>query len=95
MCDPAFRRSLQLKIKSEALWVAFNELDGLLNKSRLAQQYFNRSQAWLSQKINGCTVCNRKAGFTEAEFHQMAEAFRDIARRLTAHADEIDSATME
>ena len=53
MCDPAFRRAQQIKIKSEATWVAFLELDGLINKSKLAEQYFNKSQAWLSQKING------------------------------------------
>lgn len=33
--------------------------------------------------------------FKEEEYHQLAEAFRDIAKRLQAHADEIDSAAFE
>ena len=74
------------------MWVAFNELQGLLNKSQLAAQYFNRTQSWLSQKLNGCEVCNKQRGFTEEEYARLSAAFRDIARRLVAYADEIDAA---
>ncbi len=82
-------------IKSGAVWNAFVELEGLINKTQLADQYFNRSHAWLSQKLNGCTLHNRKKAFTEKEYHQLAEAFRHIARRLEAHADEIDAAAID
>ena len=78
--------------KSGAVWNAFSELEGLINKTQLATQYFNRTHGWLSQKLHGSTVLNRQKGFTEAEYHQLAEAFRHIARRLEAHADEIDAA---
>lgn len=88
-------RALDLVDKSGAVDVAFSELDGLLNKTQLASQYFGKTHAWLSQKLNGCTVLNRKKSFTEAEYHQLVAAFRDIARRLAAHADEIDAAAME
>ncbi len=94
LCDPAYRRKEMVTEKMGAAWVAFTELDGLINLSKLAG-YFGKSQSWLSQKINGCTVCKRKRAFTEAEYHQLAEAFRDIARRLQTHADEIDTAVME
>lgn len=93
-CDPAFRRAQQVKIKSEATWVAFIELDGLLNTSALARQYFKRSPGWLSQRINGNIVFGQKAAFREEEYHQLVDTFRDIARRLNAHADEIDAALM-
>ena len=33
--------------------------------------------------------------FKEDEYYQLAEAFRDIAKRLQAHADEIDAAKFE
>lgn len=95
MCDRAFRRSLQVKVKSEAVWVTFIELKGLVNLSALAREYFERTPAWISQRINGNMVLGKRAEFTEAEYHELAEAFRDIARRLNAHADEIDSAEME
>lgn len=95
MCDPAYRRAELVSEKAGAAWVAFLELRGIINKSQLASQYFNRSQSWLSQKINGCEVCKIERSFTENEYHQLAEAFRDIARRLMAYANEIDSAEME
>ncbi len=84
-----------IKYKAGAVWNTFVELEGLINKTQLAEQYFKKSLAWLSQKINGCTVYDKKKKFTEAEYHQLAEAFRDIARRLEAHADEIDAAAMD
>lgn len=90
-CD----RIRNLEVKSSAVWLAFFELDGLLNKSALARQYFGRSQGWLSQKLNGCTSHNVKQRFSAGEYATLAEAFRDIARRLNAHADEIDAAAMD
>lgn len=88
-------RERNLRVKSSATWLAFFELDGLINKTQLAEQYFNRTHGWLSQKLHGTTVLSKQKTFTEAEYHQMAESFRDIARRLMAHADEIDAAKME
>ena len=81
--------------KAGAVDIAFDELGGLINKSELADQYFGKTRGWLSQKLNGCTVCNTRKAFTEEEYRQLAEAFRHIALRLTAHADEIDSAPMD
>ena len=81
--------------KSGAVWNTFSELEGLINKSALATQYFDRSSAWLSQRIHGCTVMNKSMTFKEKEYHQLAEAFRDIANRLLAHADEIDTAKLD
>lgn len=63
-----------------------------INNAALARQYFKRSPSWLAQRVNGNTVFDKKAGFRPAEYNQLAEAFRDIARRLNAHADEIDAA---
>lgn len=88
-------RDRNLEVKSSAVWVTFFELDGLINKSALARQYFGRSQGWLSQKLNGCTSHNVRQRFSAEEYHELAEAFRDIARRLNAHADEIDAAAMD
>lgn len=92
MCDPAFRRTQNVTIKSGAVFVAFSELGCIINNAALARQYFKRSPSWLAQRINGNTVFDKKAGFRPDEYKQLAEAFRDIARRLTAHADEIDRA---
>lgn len=89
------RRKQIIADKSGAVWNAFVELENLINKSALAEQYFNKSQAWLSQRVNGCVVQNKARKFKEEEYHQLAEAFRDIAKRLQAHADEIDAANYQ
>lgn len=86
------RRKQIIADKSGAVWNAFVELENLINKSALAEQYFSKSQAWLSQRVNGCIVQNKARKFKEEEYYQIAESFRDIAKRLLAHADEIDAA---
>ena len=96
--DPAaseqHRREL-IETKPGAVCNTFIELEGLLNKTQIASQYFRRSQSWLAQKLAGCTRFNPDKAFTEAEYHQLAEALRHIARRLVAHADEIDAAALD
>lgn len=84
-----------ISTKSGAVFMAFSELDGLLNKTKLAEDYFERSQSWFAQKLHGATVCDSKREFTAEEYSKMAESFRDIAKRLLAHADEIDGAIMD
>lgn len=88
-------RAEEIRDKQGATNVAFTELEGIVNNSALARQYFNRSPSWLLQRINGNMVFNKKSSFKPVEYHQIAEAFRDIARRLEAHAAEIDAAAME
>lgn len=93
--DPAQHeadRNRLLDVKTNATWLAFTELEGIINNAALARQYFKRSPAWLSQRINGNKVLNKTAMFRPEEYKQLAEAFRDIAKRLQAHADEIDAA---
>ena len=92
VCDPEFRRKVQIETKSGATYVAFMELKGVINNSGIAREYFHRSPSWLLQRINGNTVFDKKAGFRPEEYQQLAEAFRDIARRLQQHADEIEAA---
>lgn len=90
--DPAFRRAEQMKVKSEAVWVTFHELDGLINVSKLAKDYFHKSQSWFAQKLNGYSVCNKERAFTAEEYACLSEALRHIACRLNKYADEIDAA---
>ena len=89
------RRKKCIEYKPDATATAFSELEDIINKSQLAKQYFGKSQSWFSQRVHGCTVLNKTMSFKEDEYHQLAEAFRDIANRLQAHADEIDAAKLE
>jgi len=92
--DPAFRRAEQMKVKSEAVWVTFHELGGLINVSKVAKDYFHKSHSWFAQKMNGYSVCNKERAFTKEEYAMLTGALRDIAARLNEYADEIDAAEM-
>lgn len=89
------RRKKCIEYKTDATVTAFSELENIINKSQLAKQYFGKSQSWFSQRLNGCTVLKKSMAFNEDEYRKLAEAFRDIAKRLMAHADEIDTAKFE
>lgn len=91
-CDPSFRRAEQMKVKSEAVWVVFHELDGLINVSKMAKEYFHKSQAWFAQKLYGHTVSGKERSFTEQEYEQIAATLRSIGHRLLEYANEIDTA---
>lgn len=94
-CDPEFRRNEQLKVKSEATWLTFHELDGLINVSQFARQYFNKSQSWFAQKLDGMSVCNKKRQFTPDEYSKIVDSLRDIASKLNQYADHIDAAKLQ
>lgn len=89
------RRKKCIEYKPDATVTAFSELEDIINKSQLAKQYFGKSQSWFSQRLNGSTVLKKSMAFKEDEYRKLAEAFRDIAKRLIAHADEIDAAKFE
>ena len=95
IADYEERRKKCIEYKPDATITAFSELEDIINKSQIAKQYFGKSQSWFLQRLNGCTVLKKSMAFNEEEFHQLAEAFRDIAKRLYAHADEIDTAKYE
>lgn len=92
LCDPAFRREQQMKVKSEAVWVAFLEMRGLINISEFSRRYFGKSQSWFAQKLHGNNVCNKERAFTPEECHKIADSFRYMAMRLNEYADVIDNA---
>lgn len=91
-CDPAFRRSEQIKHKSEVVWLAFLEFDGLINKSKFAEKYMERSQGWFSQRLNGNIVRGKEVSFTPEEYNQISKAFEDIASRLKEYSELLSKA---
>lgn len=92
LCSKEFRRTEQLKVKSEAVWASFIELDGLINISRFSKKYFDRSHGWFSQKLYGNHVNGKERKFTPDEYKQISAAFRDIATLLESYAGYIDDA---
>lgn len=87
-------RKIDVSYKNGAIDVAFNELEGIIDGKVFAEQYFNQTEEWFAGRLEACTLL-REGKFTSDECHELAEAFRDIAKRLNAHADEIDAAKMD
>lgn len=90
--DAAFRRAEQMKIKTEAVWVAFLEMRGLVNISGFAEKYFERTHGWFSQKLNSNRVDGKVREFTPEECNRIATAFRSWAAQLVEYADAIERA---
>lgn len=84
-------RAEAISYRSGAISNAFLELDGIINKSAIARDYFGKSQGWFSQRLNNAHVCRSDVSFKPGEARQLAGAFRDIARRLEGLAGEIEA----
>ena len=93
-CDPERRRKEQMKIKSEAVWVTFLELNGIINVSKFAKLYFGKSQSWFAQRINGYDVNHKKATFTPEDYDKIVESLRNLAGRLNEYAEAIENAEL-
>lgn len=84
-------RNEVISYRSGAISVAFDELDGLINKTVFTRDYMGKSQGWFSQRLHNAHVCCSDVEFKPAEARLIAESFRDIARRLTGLASEIEA----
>ena len=92
LCDTSFRRKEQMKVKTEAVWVAFLELRELISITGFTEKYFQRTHGWFSQRLNGNIVNNKVCEFSTDECNKIASSFRDLAKRLNEYADAIEKA---
>ncbi len=60
----------------------FAEISEVVNLSYIAKKYFNKSRAWLSQRINEHQVNGKPASFTEEEIKTLNFAFQDIGKKI-------------
>lgn len=74
--EVSLRQSLEFVLKSVSL-------------SFIAREYFGKSHAWLSQRINGNKVNGKPAQFTDEERETLRLALRDIAARIMRVVDDI------
>lgn len=84
-------RAEAISYRTGAIANAFIELNGIINKSAIARDYFNKSQGWFSQRLHNAHVCRSEVSFKENDARLLADAFRDIARRLNGLAEEIET----
>lgn len=61
------------------------KLDGIyesISWSFIARTYFNKSRAWLSQRINGLMIHGKEVQFTHDEKQTLLQALRDISGKI-------------
>lgn len=69
------------------------KLDGIyesISWSYIARTYFNKSRAWLSQRINGLIIHGKEAQFTHQEKLTLLQALRDISGKIEGTARVIE-----
>lgn len=84
-------RAQIVKTKSGATWNTFLELEGLVSEKEFAKQYLGKTKKWFNEKLINSGQHNSEA-FTSEEYTEIVESLRDVAKRLLAHADEIERA---
>lgn len=75
-------RQLVTDTKILCLKVQLYEYNDVIPYSYIAKKYFNKSKAWLSQRVNGYDVNRKKAKFTEQELETFSFAIQDISKKL-------------
>lgn len=73
---------LILDVKMLCLKVQLNEYKDIIPYSYIAKEYFNKSRAWLSQRINGYDGNKKKARFTLKEIETFNFALQDISKKI-------------
>ena len=63
-----------------------DKLEGVLpaiSVSHLAKTYFGKTPQWFYQRLNGNTVNGKQAKFTNNELHVLADALKDISKKIS------------
>jgi len=58
------------------------EVSKIVSMSYIAKNYFNKSRAWLHQRINGNFVNGKQATFSQEERENLNFAFKDLAQKI-------------
>jgi predicted Zn-dependent peptidase len=68
-----------LKIKEQ-----ISKISDIISMTYIAEKYFNKTNSWLSQRINEHEVNGKPAKFTPEEIDTLNFAFQDIATKIGA-----------
>lgn len=65
---------------------ALKDIVPALTWSYIAEEYFNKSRSWLSQRMNGYHVNNKAAAFTDEEIDLLSDSLLDLSERIKKSA---------
>lgn len=71
------------ELRAESIRKKIGDLDKAISFSYIARTYFGKSQSWLTQRLNGCTVNGKEARFNRSELLQLQNAIHDLGRKLS------------
>ena len=69
-------------IEENAIKLQLQEVAEIVSLSYLAKKYFNKSRAWLYQRLNGNIVNGKPARFTNEELQTFNNALLDISKKI-------------
>jgi hypothetical protein len=71
------------RVESEILRDKLESVLPAISVSHLAKEYFGKTPQWFYQRLNGNTVNGKQAKFTNNELHVLADALKDISKRIS------------
>ena len=74
-----------LQLQRDVIKLQMGEIPKMVNLSYLAKKYFGKSQSWLSQRLNGCTVNGKVPRFTPDELETLNNALQDISKEIGSY----------
>lgn len=65
---------------------ALNDIVPAVTWSYIAEEYFQKSRSWFSQRMNGYHVNNKAAYFTDEEIDLLSNSLLDLSERIKKSA---------
>ena len=65
---------------------ALNDIVTAVTRSYKAEEYFQKSRSWFSQRMNGYHVNNKAASFTDEEIDLLSNSLLDLSERIKKSA---------
>ena len=65
---------------------ALNDIVPAVTWSYIAEEYFQKSRSWFSQRMNGYHVNNKAASFTDEEIDLLSNSLLDLSERIKKSA---------
>lgn len=72
--------------------VDLSDVTDIVSISYIAKEYFNKSRAWLAQRINGNIVNGKPARFSTEELKTLKRALEDISKKMQDASSKIELA---
>ncbi len=72
------------KAEHLAIKVKLKEITPAVSLAYISKTYFNKTRAWLYQRINGNEVNGKPVKFSNDELNTLKQAFSDLSKQLNA-----------